>query len=236
MAGVGRDLWGPSSPAPLPKQGHVKQVSQDLRQAGFEYLQRRRLHNPYGQPVPVLHHPESEVLPRLQMELLIFQFLPTVPCPVAGHHWTRCDSKEAVTGVPQVGPLKVRWEAAECWWHVWLTQLMSAEPHAKDASKVSGIKWLFLIFTLSFKRSYRCLWLTGFACVPLTRLERQATTALHAEGRIWMPLCRNMNRRDSTDSNICVHNASSKGDSCSGQGSQVCSDDKRKENSTQVSY
>jgi len=41
MVGVGRDLWGSSSPTPLPKQGHPKQVAQDLVQAGFKYLQRR---------------------------------------------------------------------------------------------------------------------------------------------------------------------------------------------------
>ena len=61
MVGVGRDLCGPSSPTPLPKQGHLQQDAQDLVQAGLEYLQRRRLHNPSGQPVPVLCHPQSEI-------------------------------------------------------------------------------------------------------------------------------------------------------------------------------
>jgi len=87
MLGVGRDLWGSSSPTPLPKQGHLQQAAQDLIQTGFEYLQRRRFHNPSGQPVPVLHHPQSkEVLPHVQMELLMLQFVPIAPCPVAGHH------------------------------------------------------------------------------------------------------------------------------------------------------
>jgi len=45
MVGVGRDLCGSSSPTPLLKQGHLEQVAQDLIQAGFEYLQRRRIHN-----------------------------------------------------------------------------------------------------------------------------------------------------------------------------------------------
>jgi len=64
MVGIGRDLWGPPIPTPLPKQGHLQQAAQDCAQAGFEYLQRKRLHNPSGQPVPVLHHPQSkEVLP-----------------------------------------------------------------------------------------------------------------------------------------------------------------------------
>jgi len=51
MVGVGRDIWGSSSPTPLPKQGYLQQAAQDLIQAGFEYLQRRRLHNLPGQPV-----------------------------------------------------------------------------------------------------------------------------------------------------------------------------------------
>jgi len=48
MVGVGRDLWGSSSPTPLPKQVHLEQAAQDLVQAGFVYLQRRRFHNPLG--------------------------------------------------------------------------------------------------------------------------------------------------------------------------------------------
>ena len=84
MVGVGRDLWGSSSPTPLPKQGHLQQ---DLIQAGFEYLQRRRLHNLPGQPVPVPHHPQrEEVLPHVQTELPVLQFVPIAPCPVAEHY------------------------------------------------------------------------------------------------------------------------------------------------------
>jgi len=65
MSGVGRDLCGSSSATPLPKQGHLQQAAQDLVQAGLEYLQRRRIHNLSGQPIPVLHHPLSEqVLPQ----------------------------------------------------------------------------------------------------------------------------------------------------------------------------
>jgi len=83
MVGAGRDLWGSSSPTPLPKQGHPEQAAQDRVQAGFEYLQRRRPHNPSGQPVPVLRHPQSEeVLPHVQMELPALQYVPVAPCPV----------------------------------------------------------------------------------------------------------------------------------------------------------
>jgi len=87
MVGVGRDLWGSSSPTPLPKQGHLEQAAQNLVQAGFEYLQRRRIHSLPGQPVPVLCHSQSkDVLPHVQVELPMFQFVPIALCPVAGHH------------------------------------------------------------------------------------------------------------------------------------------------------
>ena len=87
MVGVGRDLWGSSSPTTLPKQGHLQQAAQYLVQAGSEYLQRRRIHNIPGQPVPVLHHPQSkEALPHVQMELPRLPFVPFAPCPAFGHH------------------------------------------------------------------------------------------------------------------------------------------------------
>ena len=79
MLGVGRDLCGSSSPTPLPKQGHLQQAAQDLVQAGFEYLQRRRIHNLSGlsgQPIPVLCYPQSEeVLSHVQLELPMLQFI-----------------------------------------------------------------------------------------------------------------------------------------------------------------
>jgi len=87
MVGFGRDLCGSSSPTFLPKQGHLQQAAQDLVQAGLEYLQRRRLHNLPGQPVPVRRHPQrEEVLPHVQTELPVPQFVPIAPCPVPGHH------------------------------------------------------------------------------------------------------------------------------------------------------
>ena len=87
MLQVGRDLCGLYSPTPLPKQGHLEQGAQDLVQVGLEYLQRRRIRNTSGQPVPVLRHPQrEEVLPHVQLELPMLQFVPIAPCPVAGHH------------------------------------------------------------------------------------------------------------------------------------------------------
>ena len=55
---VGWDLCGSSSPTLLLKQGHSEQPAEDRVQACFEYLQRRRIHNLSGQPVPVLRHPQ----------------------------------------------------------------------------------------------------------------------------------------------------------------------------------
>ena len=73
---------------PLLKQGHPEQAAQHRVQVGLEYLQRRRLHSLPGQPGPGLRHPQrEEVLPHVQTELPLLQFVPVAPCPVAGHHW-----------------------------------------------------------------------------------------------------------------------------------------------------
>jgi len=80
MVGIGRDLWRSLSPTPLPKQGHLQQSARDLVQAGLQYLQRRRLHNPSRQPVPVLRHPQrEEVLPHVHTERLMLQSVPVAP-------------------------------------------------------------------------------------------------------------------------------------------------------------
>jgi len=87
MVGVGRDLCGSSSSTLLPKQGHLEQAAEDIVQAGLQYLQRRRLHNLSGQPLPVLRHPQrEEILPHIQTELPVLPFVPISPCPVTGHH------------------------------------------------------------------------------------------------------------------------------------------------------
>jgi len=87
MFGVGRNLWESSSPSPLPNQGRLERVTQDLVEAGSEYLQRRRIHSLSGQPDPVLRHPQrEEVLPHVQTELPMLQFVPISSCPVTGHH------------------------------------------------------------------------------------------------------------------------------------------------------
>jgi len=87
MVGVGRNLRGSSSPTPLSKQGHLEEAAQDRVQVSFEYVQRRRIHNLPGQLIPVLRHPQSrEVLPHVQMEVAMLQFVPVAPCSVTGHH------------------------------------------------------------------------------------------------------------------------------------------------------
>ena len=87
MFGVGRDVCGSSSPAPLTKQGHLQQAAQTISR-WVSNISRGRLHSLPGQPVPVLRHPQrEEVLPHVQMELPVLQFVPIAPCPVAEHHW-----------------------------------------------------------------------------------------------------------------------------------------------------
>uniref|UniRef100_A0A8B9Q2H3 D-aminoacyl-tRNA deacylase 1 n=2 Tax=Apteryx owenii TaxID=8824 RepID=A0A8B9Q2H3_APTOW len=87
IAEVGRDLWRSSSSTPLLKQRHLEHIAQDHVQVAFENLQRRRLRNLSGQPVPMLCHPHSEkVFSHVQMELSVFQFVPVASCAVAGHH------------------------------------------------------------------------------------------------------------------------------------------------------
>lgn len=54
----GRDLQRPFCPTPLLKEGHLEQGAHG--QMAFEYLQRWRLHNLLGQPVPALGHFHSE--------------------------------------------------------------------------------------------------------------------------------------------------------------------------------
>ena len=85
MLGAGRGLCGSSSPTLPPKLSHLQQAAVDLVQVGLEYLQRRRLHNLPGQPVPVLSHPQrEEVLPRVQTEKA------KVPNNISYHSFANC--------------------------------------------------------------------------------------------------------------------------------------------------
>lgn len=57
------DIWRSSGPIPLLKQGHLQQVAQDHVQMNFEDLQPGILRNLTRQPVLVLSHLHSKVLP-----------------------------------------------------------------------------------------------------------------------------------------------------------------------------
>lgn len=72
---------------PSAKADSLQWVAQASIQAGFEYLQERRLCNHTGQLVPVLCYTQSkEVFPYVCMEIPIFQFLPVTACPVTVRH------------------------------------------------------------------------------------------------------------------------------------------------------
>lgn len=52
----------------------------------FEHLQRWRLYNLPGQPVPVPGHPHSEnVYPDVQRQPPVFQVVPITAGPLTGH-------------------------------------------------------------------------------------------------------------------------------------------------------
>lgn len=53
---VGRELWRPSSPTPLPRQGHLEQVSLEFS--------RGRIHSLPGQPVGNEGHQCGGLLPK----------------------------------------------------------------------------------------------------------------------------------------------------------------------------
>ena len=72
---------------PPAKAGSLHQVAQVGVQARLEYLQRRRLHNLPGQPVPVLRHPHrEEVLTHIRAKLPVLQLMSVSPRPVSTYH------------------------------------------------------------------------------------------------------------------------------------------------------
>ena len=84
MVGVGRDLCGSSSPTLLPKQVGCRGPCP----GGSWISPEKETPQPPWQPVPGLRHPQrEEVLPHVQVELPVLQFVPVAPCPVAGHLW-----------------------------------------------------------------------------------------------------------------------------------------------------
>ena len=81
LEGTSREHWV----QPPCKAGSLQQVGV---QVGLEYLQRRRIHSPWGQPVPVLRHPYCEEVPsHIGAELPMLQFMVISPCPVPTDCW-----------------------------------------------------------------------------------------------------------------------------------------------------
>jgi len=82
LEGISRD--GVQPPA---KAGSLPQVAQVGVQVGLEHIQRRRLHNLFGQPIPVLCQPHCGEVPlHIGTELSILQFMAVSPCPVPTDH------------------------------------------------------------------------------------------------------------------------------------------------------
>jgi len=70
-----KDLQRSWSPTPC-REGSIQQATQVGAKAGLEYLQRRRIHNLPGQPIPVLCHPQCEEVPlHIGAELPMLQFV-----------------------------------------------------------------------------------------------------------------------------------------------------------------
>lgn len=84
MVEAGRYLWRSSGPTTLLKQGHLQLTVQDHVQITFECLQRGRLQNFPGQPLPVLSYPQSE---KLFLDIQnTFCVSTCASGPVTGHH------------------------------------------------------------------------------------------------------------------------------------------------------
>jgi len=87
MDEIERELCRSSGPTLLLKQGLLLLATQEGVQTAFEYLQGWRLHSLSGQLVPVVGHPYSKkVLPDVQREPPVFQFVFIASDPVTGHH------------------------------------------------------------------------------------------------------------------------------------------------------
>lgn len=82
MVEVRRHLWRSSAPTPLLKQGHLGHPSSFSRSL-------RRRHTNSGQSVQfsvTCTVKKRKVFPNAQMELPMFQFVPTASSLATGHH------------------------------------------------------------------------------------------------------------------------------------------------------
>lgn len=73
---IGRALWKSSSPIPLPKQGHLEQVTQECVQVGLECLQRWRLHDLCEQLFNALPPQSKEIFLMLRWNFMCFSSWP----------------------------------------------------------------------------------------------------------------------------------------------------------------
>jgi len=78
-------LWV-TQPNPLPKQGHPEQSAQHRGQGGWNISREGDSPTLWAAWARAPSPQREEVLPRLQLELPLPQFVPVAPCPVAGHH------------------------------------------------------------------------------------------------------------------------------------------------------
>jgi len=86
MVETGRHLSWPSCPRTLLRKSHPEQAAQDHVQMAFQYLQGRKHHSLYGQPVPLIrHHHIRKVFSDVQREPPVFQFVPVASDPVTEH-------------------------------------------------------------------------------------------------------------------------------------------------------
>ena len=87
MFGVGRDLCGSPSPTPA-EAGSPRAGCMGPRPGRAWISPEKETPQPLWAAWARLRHPQSEeVLPHVQVELPLLQFVPVAPCPVAGHHW-----------------------------------------------------------------------------------------------------------------------------------------------------
>jgi len=85
MPAVGRAFWMSSGPT-APPAGTPRAVCAGPCPDGFGSSPWRRLQSKSGQPVPVPCHPHNkEVLPDVQREPPVFQFMPVASCPGTGY-------------------------------------------------------------------------------------------------------------------------------------------------------
>ena len=86
MVEVGKDLWRSSGPTPCSSRATQSQLPRTMFRR-YLNIAKEGDHNLLQQPVPGLSHPHSEkVFPDVQAEPPVFQFVPIVSGPVAGHH------------------------------------------------------------------------------------------------------------------------------------------------------